>query len=78
VTEGNMLAYSPLYQSLASDAYNGRLQRRCESLQDKYDATPRWRFLRRFHLERQLIVATLAEEIYRVGWGDGVRSTARA
>lgn len=61
------------YQFLLAKAYGGHLQKYCESLSDTIDALPCYRFIRRFHLERQLFIAALAEQAYLIGLGDEAR-----
>lgn len=75
---GDGLKLPGVYQDLLSRAYRGQLQRHCENLQDAIDELPRWKWLRKFHLERQLLAAVLASEAYMIGWGDAVRSLRNA
>lgn len=68
------LQYGAIHQEICAMAYRGLVQRHCEALSDKLESIPRWRILRRFHLGRQLVLWTMAEEVYRIGLGDGIRA----
>ncbi len=66
---------SPHYVALLNTITAGQLSDYARALSDEYDHTPRSRFLRRAHLERQLILVTFAEECYAIGWHKGLKST---
>lgn len=62
------LKLPPNYQALGTLALQGDLIEHAHSLRDAYDALPRWRWLRRYHLERQMLLITLAIDCYNAGW----------
>jgi hypothetical protein len=65
--------YTPrLYLQLLHDAEYGLLDRRVEELEATHERTPAWRWLRRIHLESQIMVATLAKKVYHVGFRRGM------
>lgn len=70
-----MLKLSPFHVALLVRAEHGTLDEWGKELSAEYDCTPRWRWLRRFHLERQLIVCQFAIECRAIGWYKGLKST---
>jgi hypothetical protein len=63
------------YQRIATAALAGDLLDMTNGALRELQRTPRWRWLRRIHLERQVLLLNLAFECYKTGWNKGVRST---
>jgi len=62
-----MLKYPPTYQRVATLALRCGLGWEATRLCEAYASTPRWRWVRRLKLERQILLVTLADECYRAG-----------
>jgi hypothetical protein len=60
-------------QSLVVAVKAGKIDEFGEQLFAVYNSTPRWRFIRRYHLERQLYLAALLRGV----WYDGIETGQR-
>lgn len=57
----------PLYVALLYLAQRGTLPMKVQAIEDELKELPRWRWIRRLHVERQLFVAQLALECWQAG-----------
>lgn len=62
-----LLQLTTFYRALAARIRDGELEGVVKALREAYRLTPRWRFIRRYHLERQLMVVELAWTAWRDG-----------
>jgi len=65
---------STLEKAIVRAARRGELTDNLMKLTAAIAAMPRWRFIRRFHLERQLMLWSLCHECFEQGYSHGQRT----